>query len=93
VVSIAHGGEPAHLNRLITRLKHHMPAVPVLAGLWLADERRPIAILDADRRANSLREAVEAVLEMAEGDPDPVRHPRPGDAPALSIPVAAGQGA
>jgi hypothetical protein len=93
VVSIAHGGEPGHLNRLIARLRQHMSAVPVLAGLWLTDERRPVAILDADLRADSLRDAVEAVLAAAEGDPDPVRPARPGAAPERPIPMAAGQGA
>ncbi len=71
VVSIAHGGEPQHLNRLIARLRQRMPAVPMLAGLWLADEgqRRPGFTLDADIVSGSLHEAVEAVLAAAEADP------------------------
>ncbi|MBE7244633.1 MAG: AI-2E family transporter [Actinomycetospora chiangmaiensis] len=93
VVSIAHGGEPGHLNRLVARLRQRMPAVPVLAGVWLSDERRPALILNVDRRADSLREAVEAVLEAAEaeGGSAPQIQPEPGA--AAPIPAAIGQGA
>ena len=79
VVSIAHGGEPQHLNRLIARLRRHMPSVPVLAGLWLAEEtgRQPVFTLDADITAASLHEAVEAVLEAAQADPTHFLRPRP----------------
>ncbi len=89
VVSIAHGGEPEHLNRLLARLRRYMPAVPLLAGLWLADEggARPTLILDADIRADSLREAVEAVLAAAEADAGPApsaRRDAPAPAPAMA---------
>ncbi|MCJ2012535.1 AI-2E family transporter [Methylobacterium sp. J-076] len=86
VVSISHGGEPQHLNRLVERLKRHMPAVPVLAGLWLADEgeRRTGFTVNADITAGSLHDAIERVLAAAEADP--ARSPAPGT-PAM------GQGA
>ncbi|GJE36258.1 AI-2E family transporter [Methylobacterium persicinum] len=89
VVSIAHGGEPQHLNRLIARLKRHMPTVPVLAGLWLADEkaRRPGFSFDADITAGSLHEAVDAVLAAATADPTHFLHPRTGAQTAKSSPV------
>ncbi|MGC5780631.1 AI-2E family transporter [Methylobacterium sp. NFXW15] len=99
VVSIAHGGEPQHLNRLIARLRQRMPAVPMLAGLWLADEgqRRPGFTLDADIVSGSLHEAVEAVLAAAEADPArPARQdPQPDPAAAVAVvaPGPVGQGA
>lgn len=94
VVSIAHGGEPQHLNRLIARLKRHMPTVPVLAGLWLADEaeRRPGFALHGDVTAGSLHEAVEAVLAAAEADRAPVPLPRDGTEPTRAVPLVIGQG-
>jgi hypothetical protein len=63
--------------------------VPLLAGLWLADEGggRPTLILDADIRADSLREAVEAVLAAAEADAGPApsaRRDAPAPAPAMA---------
>ena len=96
VVSIAHGGEPQHLNRLIARLRRHMPAVPILAGLWLAEEgtRPPGFTLDADIEAGSLHEAVEAVLEAAEDDAAPVARPQTAaPIPAALAPGVVGQGA
>ena len=94
VVSIAHGGEPQHLNRLIARLRRHMPTVPILAGLWLieGEQRRPGFTLDADITAASLHEAVEAVLEAAQGDTTHPMRPRAEAAP-IPVPVVAGQGA
>lgn len=95
VVSIAHGGEPQHLNRLIARLKRHMPTVPILAGLWLADEadRRPGFTLHADLTAASLHDAVEAVLAAAEADPTHFLNLRTGAGTGASVPAATGGGA
>ena len=102
VVSIAHGGEPGHLNRLIARLRRTLPRVPVVAGLWLTDEgeHRPGFTLNADLRADSLREAVEAVLEATAADPGPATpsHPAAGsglrpEAGAAAVPAPVGQGA
>jgi hypothetical protein len=92
VVSIAHGGEPGHLNRLVARLRQRMPAVPVLAGVWLSDERRPALILNVDRRADSLREAVETVIEAAEAESGPAPQIQPETGAAAPIPAAIGQG-
>lgn len=99
VVSIAHGGEPQHLNRLIARLRRRMPTVPILAGLWLADEeqRRDFA-LNADITVGSLHDAVEAVLAAAEADPTHFLQPHAGAAPVAPVPEAmppqtVGQGA
>lgn len=96
VVSIAHGGEPQHLNRLVARLRQRMPAVPVLAGLWLAgqEERRPTFTLDADITAGSLHEAVEAVLAAAGADATAAPRPRQdAPVPAALAPDVVGQGA
>lgn len=102
VVSIAHGGEPGHLNRLIARLRRTLPRVPVVAGLWLTDEgeHRPGFTLNADLRADSLREAVEAVLEATAADPGPATPSRPAagsglrpEAGAAAVPAPVGQGA
>lgn len=38
VVSLALDGEPTHLRRLIRRLRGRVPGVPVLLGLWLAQD-------------------------------------------------------
>lgn len=90
VVSIAHGGEPQHLNRLIARLRRRMPTVPILAGLWLADEEehRPDFALNADITAGSLHDAVEAVLAAAEADPTHFLQPHAGAAPVAPVPEA-----
>ncbi len=77
-----------------------MPAVPMLAGLWLADEgqRRPGFTLDADIVSGSLHEAVEAVLAAAEADPALARrgripNPTLRRAVAVVTPGPVGQGA
>lgn len=100
VVSIAHGGEPQHLNRLIARLRRRMPTVPILAGLWLADEeeQRPDFALNADITVGSLHDAVEAVLAAAEADPTHFLQPHAGVTPVAPVPEAmppqtVGQGA
>jgi hypothetical protein len=93
VVTIAHGGEPGHLARLLTRLRSRMPSVPILAGVWLAEERQPAFTLEVDHRADSLREAVEAVLELAEAEGEAA--PRAAAAPpsAPVVPAVVGQSA
>ena len=73
VISLALDGEPTHLRRLIRRLKGRMPSVPILLGLWLAQDAGaarlaggPGRTAGADGQAGSLREAVEAVLAAAQ---------------------------
>ncbi|MGU3468297.1 AI-2E family transporter [Methylobacterium sp. C33D] len=75
VVSLALDGEPTHLRRLIRRLRSRVPGVPVLLGLWLAQDggaRRlaggPGGAAEADAQVGSLREAVEAILAAAQED-------------------------
>ncbi len=70
VISLALSGEPAHLSRLVGRLRRKLDAVPVVAGLWRLDE--PMlsdetlrAKLGADDHVTSLRDLVETVLTLA----------------------------
>ena len=64
-------GSPSHLRYLLRRLRQHLPSdVPVLIGFWpdgeeiLHDERRRVAV-GADHYTSSLRDAVDACLEVA----------------------------
>ncbi|MDP4003400.1 AI-2E family transporter [Methylobacterium sp. NEAU K] len=82
LVSLALGGEPTHLRRLIRRLKGRMPGVPVVLGLWLTQDDRPDraartagGAMEADGQVGSLREAVEAVLAAAQAEVAPGRVP------------------
>ena len=76
IVSLAISGEPTHLRRLVGRLKRRMPQVPVVVGLWQADDeilndeaRR--AEIGADKHVSSLHAAVETVLAAAGSDAVP----------------------
>ena len=75
VVSLALSGEPAHLSRLVSRLRRKLDTVPVVAGLWHHDEpalsdESLRAKLGAEDHVTSLRDLVETVLRMArEGGP------------------------
>ena len=56
-------GSPSHLRYLMQRLRRRLPGVPVLVGLWPAEdavlrEDRVRAVIGADYYATSLREAV-----------------------------------
>lgn len=68
-----------------------MPTVPVLAGLWLAEdgERPPGFTLNADIEVGSLHEAVEGVLEAAQADSVSIARSR-RDAP---VPASLASGA
>jgi hypothetical protein len=63
-------GNPAHLRYLLRRLRERLPGMPLLVGLWPAQD--PI-LWDKDRRravgadfyVSTLREAVEACLDTA----------------------------
>ena len=74
VVSLALDGEPTHLRRLIRRLRGRVPGVPVLLGLWLAQDSGANRLAggpggaEADAQVGSLREAVEAILAAAQED-------------------------
>ena len=64
-------GSPSHLRYLLRRLRQHLPAdVPVLIGFWpdgeeiLDDERLRVAV-GANYYTSSLRDAVDACLEVA----------------------------
>ncbi|KNY22358.1 AI-2E family transporter [Methylobacterium sp. ARG-1] len=93
VVSLALNGEPTHLRRLVQRLQDRMPGVPVLLGLWLAQNGQSDKVARAKDGATaatdqvaSLREAIEAVLGAVQADIAAVpetgaaRKPEPADA-------------
>jgi predicted PurR-regulated permease PerM len=94
VVSLALNGEPTHLRRLVRRLQDRMPGVPVLLGLWLAQNGQSDKVARAKDGATaatdqvaSLREAIEAVLAAVQADIAAVpetgaaaRKPEPADA-------------
>jgi hypothetical protein len=71
------GGTPSHLRYTLRRLRQHLPAARLLVGLWpveqaiLTDDRLRAAV-GADVYTSSLREAVEACLEAARAEVDPV---------------------
>jgi len=67
------GGTPAHLRYLLRRLKNRMPDVPILVGLWPADDavlsnQSRQASLGADYYVSSLREAVILCVKSATGE-------------------------
>lgn len=64
-------GSPSHLRYLIRRLKQKAPGVPVLVGLWPAEDAvlndKPTqSRIGADLHAASLREAVDACVAEAQ---------------------------
>lgn len=64
-------GTPSHLRYLLRRLRQRLPGVPILVGLWPADDavlrdERLRAVIGADYYTTSLRDAVESVLHAAE---------------------------
>ena len=66
-------GTPSHLRYLLRRLRQHFPEVPLLVGLWPAEQAiltddRLRAAVGADFYTSSLRDAVEACLETARGE-------------------------
>jgi predicted PurR-regulated permease PerM len=89
------GGSPAHLRRLLRRLRQQAPQAPLLAGLWPADDpvltdRELRAAVGADHYATSLREAVEAGTQEARraaaaAAPAPVR-PDTAGTPTAAVP-------
>jgi len=71
------GGTPSHLRYMLRRLRQRLPAARLLVGLWpqeqaiLTDDRLRAAV-GADVYISSLREAVEACLEAARNEIEPV---------------------
>jgi hypothetical protein len=71
------GGTPSHLRYTLRRLRKQLPAARLLVGLWpveqaiLTDDRLRAAV-GADVYASSLREAVEACLEAARAEVEPI---------------------
>jgi hypothetical protein len=71
------GGTPSHLRYLIRRLRHRLPHARISVGLWPAEQAiltddRLRAAVGADVYTSSLREAVEACLEAARTEVQPV---------------------
>lgn len=71
------GGTPSHLRYMLRRLRQRLPAARLLVGLWPADQAiltddRLRAAVGADTYMTSLREAVEACLEAARSEIDPI---------------------
>lgn len=63
-------GSPSHLRYLMRRLRQKMPDVPILVGLWAAEEpvlkdTRVQALIGADYYITSLHEAVHACIRAA----------------------------
>jgi predicted PurR-regulated permease PerM len=71
------GGAPSHLRYLLRRLRLRLPAARLVVGLWPAEQAiltddRLRAAVGADVYTTSLREAVEACLEAARAEIQPV---------------------
>jgi predicted PurR-regulated permease PerM len=63
-------GSPSHLRYLMRRLRRTLPHVPILIGLWPAEDsvlkdERIKAVIGADYYTMSLRDAVNACVEAA----------------------------
>jgi predicted PurR-regulated permease PerM len=76
-------GSPSHLRYLMRRLRRRLSGVPILVGLWPAEDsvlkdERIRALVGADYYTTSLREAVNACVQAAS---EPAHGP---DAPAWS---------
>ena len=77
-------GSPSHLRYLLRRLRQHLPSVdvPVLIGFWpdgeeiLHDERRRVPV-GADYYTSSLRDAVDACLEVGQASANNFSPSRP----------------
>jgi predicted PurR-regulated permease PerM len=70
-------GTPSHLRYLLRRLRQHLPHARLLVGLWPADQviltdDRLRAAVGADVYTSSLRDAVEACLDAARAEAEPV---------------------
>ena len=71
------GGAPSHLRYMLRRLRQRLPAAKLLVGLWPVEQAiltndRLRAAVGGDVYASSLRETVEACLEAARAEVQPV---------------------
>ena len=71
------GGAPSHLRYRLRRLRQRLPNARLLVGLWPAEQAiltddRLRAAVGADAYTSSLREAVEACIEAAREEAQPV---------------------
>ncbi|MGU3538187.1 AI-2E family transporter [Methylobacterium sp. A54F] len=95
IISLAISGEPAHLRRLVARLRGRVPNARCVVGLWQADDaihtdEAQRAALGADDHVVSLRAAVEAALAAARADRAGVAPPPAPASPARAL-VPAGE--
>ena len=71
ISSLEISGSPSHLRYLVRRLRHRLPQVPILVGLFPLDDasvdERLRAAVGADFYAASLRVAVNICLSVARG--------------------------
>ena len=63
-------GSPAHLHYLLRRLRGRLPGVPMMVGLWPADDevmldKRLRSVIGADHFMISLQEAVDICVDAA----------------------------
>lgn len=87
-------GNPAHLRYLLRRLRQKLPNVPILVGLWPAEDpvltdQKLGKTVGADHYVSSLRAAVEACVARAtakEEEPGTEKRPAAGPAPAQAAP-------
>lgn len=66
-------GSPSHLRYLLRRLRAKLPGVPILVGLWPAEDRTMTdaqvqALVGADAHVATLSDAVAACLAAASGE-------------------------
>ncbi len=66
-------GSPAGLHYMVRRLRQRLPGVPILVGLWPAEQddtdgQRTRNVVGADLYASTLKEAVNACVEAAHAD-------------------------
>ena len=69
-------GTPSHLRYLLRRLRTRLPGVPILVGLWPANDavvhdERLRGVIGADYFSTSLRESVEGCLAAATAAAEP----------------------
>jgi predicted PurR-regulated permease PerM len=80
-------GNPAHLRYLIRRLRNRAPDMPILVGLWPAEdkvlkEESVRTAIGADYYVSSLRDGVKACLEAAHaGNAEPAPAAPPPEGP------------
>jgi hypothetical protein len=70
-------GTPSHLRYLLRRLRQRLPEARLLVGLWPTDQAiltddRLRAAVGADIYTSSLRETLEACLDAAPSEAEPV---------------------